>query len=216
VARQPWSGLRPLLAHAPDGEDVALDLMRRYALELLTWNRGVSNLISRHDEGRLVERHISESLVPAELIRASGCERILDLGSGAGLPAIPLAIAGVGAHWTLVESRRNKTLFMRKALQTCELKNIDVVCSRLETLIEEALEGHVCDGFTSRATMTIGPTLLMAAKLVRPDGRAFLWKGSSVQQELEATRSEWEPDWMFDASHPILEGPNSVAVFIRK
>ena len=63
---------------------MAETLLRRYAFELLTWNRGVSNLISRHDENRLVERHVSESLFPVELLRSSGCERFMDLGSGAG------------------------------------------------------------------------------------------------------------------------------------
>src|SRR5580765_3815380 len=114
VGRQPWASLRPLLAGAPGGEEAAIAKLRVYALELLKWNRGVSNLISRNDETRLVGRHIAESLVPAGAMRDSGCQRWLDLGSGAGLPAIPLAIAGVGEGWELVESRRNKTLFMRK------------------------------------------------------------------------------------------------------
>ena len=198
------------------GIEPALALLKKYAFELLNWNRGVSNLISRHDEMRLVERHVAESLFPAALLRASGCERFVDLGSGAGLPAIPLLIAGVGVHWTLVESRRNKTLFMRKAIQECALKNVDVECSRLETLVEESAADYACDGFTSRATMTIGPTLDMAARIVKPGGRAFLWKGSSFDQELKSPEATWDAEWTFDAVHPIMAGPNVVAVFIKK
>jgi 16S rRNA (guanine(527)-N(7))-methyltransferase RsmG len=216
VARQPWASLRNMLEGAPAGVEPSLALLKRYAFELLTWNRGVSNLISRHDEMRLVDRHVAESLFPAGILRASGCERFVDLGSGAGLPAIPLAIAGVGTQWTLVESRRNKTLFMRKALQECGLKNIVVVCSRLETLIEEEAAQHLCDGFTSRATMTVGPTLEMAGRLVKPGGRAFLWKGSSFETELKAADPAWERDWAFEAAHPIVSGPNVLAVFLRQ
>ncbi len=216
IARQPWGALRPLLSGAPGGEEAALELLRRYATELLAWNRGVSNLISRHDESRLVERHIAESLFPSRMLRETECERLLDLGSGAGLPAIPLAIAGVGSHWTLVESRRNKTLFMRKILQECELKNIDVVCARLEGLIGEASLAGSVDGFTSRATMSIGPTLEMAACVVRPGGHAFLWKGSSFEQEMDASRHGWEVSWTFERALTILDGPNIVSVFKRK
>jgi 16S rRNA (guanine527-N7)-methyltransferase len=216
IARMPWSSLRPMLPTGETSADAMIDRLRTYARELLAWNRGVSNLISRHDEARLVERHIAESVHPAALLLSSGCKNLLDLGSGAGLPAIPLAILGVGARWHLVESRRNKTLFMRKAIQELKLKDIAVHCSRLETMLEEGTVGRDFDGFTSRATMPVGPTLAMAAGLVQAGGTAFLWKGSGVTEEMKATHEEWDADWEFKALHPIIAGPNSVAVFVRK
>jgi 16S rRNA (guanine527-N7)-methyltransferase len=215
LARQPWTALLPLLPESSCEPEATLTALRGYALSLLEWNRGVSNLISRHDEDRLVERHLAESLHPAALMLASGCKRVLDLGSGAGLPAIPLAVAGVGKWWTLVESRRNKTLFMRKALEDLSLKNVDVSCSRLENLILEPEFTPVYDGFTSRATMAIGPTLELAHAALVPGGRAFLWKGSGYVDEMESTRKEWSPGWTFEAAHPILVGPNVVAVFVK-
>ncbi len=216
VARQPWANLRPLLESAGCDVESALASLRVYATELLAWNRGVSNLISRHDETRLVDRHLAESLQPASLLRASGCRQFVDLGSGSGLPGLPLAIVGVGEAWTLVESRRNKTLFMRKVCEVLKLKNVRVKCSRLETLIEEAPQELSCDGFTSRATMTIEPTLAMAAAIVRPGGRAFLWKGSGYVDEMANTKAEWSRDWEFEQGTPIFAGPNVVAIFIRK
>jgi 16S rRNA (guanine527-N7)-methyltransferase len=216
LARQPWTTLLELLPAGPREPEATLTALRGYALSLLEWNRGVSNLISRHDEARLVERHLAESLQPAALILASGCRRLIDLGSGAGLPAIPLAVAGVGTWWTLVESRRNKTLFMRKAVMDLGLKNIDVSCSRLENLILEPEFTPVYDGFTSRATMAVGPTLELAHAAIVPGGHAFLWKGSGYVGEMEATRADWEPTWKFEAAHPILAGQNSVVVFVKK
>ena len=216
LARQPWTSLLELLPAGACEPEAALTALRGYSLSLLEWNRGVSNLISRHDEARLVERHLAESLQPAALILASGCRRLIDLGSGAGLPAIPLAVAGVGTWWTLVESRRNKTLFMRKALIDLGLKNIDVSCSRLENLILEPEFTPIYDGFTSRATMAVGPTLELAHAALVSGGRAFLWKGSGHVGEMESTRKEWEATWTFEAAHPILAGPNSVVVFIKK
>jgi len=216
LARQSWASLRNLVPLAAGDPERAITTLRAYATDLLEWNRGVSNLISRHDESRLVERHLAESLAPAALLGGFDCKRLLDLGSGAGLPAIPLALVGVGESWRLVESRRNKTLFMRKALQDFKLDNIEVVCSRLETLVEEEGFEREFDGFTSRATMAVGPTLELAAPAVVAGGRAFLWKGSGFVGEMESSRATWERDWSFEAAHPILAGPNCVAVFYRK
>ncbi len=215
IARQRWSLIEPFIPGDDAARAVSLERLREYGRMLLDWNQGVSNLISRHDEMRLVERHMRESVEPAGILIASGCRRFLDLGSGAGLPAIPLLLCGVGTHWTAVESRRNKTLFMRKVKQDMAVDNIDIVTSRLETLIAEAASPLEYDGFTSRATMTLGPTLAMASQVVTGGGKAFLWKGSSHEEEREAGRGEWEADWTFDAAHPIGEGPTLVCVFTR-
>ncbi len=215
LARQPWAALRPLLAGVGDVEATIAQL-REYTRQLLEWNRGVSNLVSRNDEMRLVERHIAESLAPVARMREAGCRKLLDLGSGAGLPAIPLAIAGIGEKWTLVESRRNKTLFMRKALSDMKMEHIEVACSRLETLIDEPEFLADFDGFTSRATMAVGPTLELATHVVVHGGRAFLWKGSGFEDERLASESDWSHDWTFEDATTILEGPNCLAVFVRK
>ncbi len=216
LARQPWDVLKPLLVGVSPEPAKTIERLRLYARLLFDWNRGVSNLVSHNDEPRLVERHLRESLAPARLLRESGCEHFVDFGSGAGLPAVPLAIAGVGKAWTCVESRRNKTLFIRKAKQELGLKDFVVHTGRLETLIEEQPDALECDGFTSRATMTIAPTLMLAKEFVRPGGRAFLWKGSRYVEELNETPESWGEYWTFDAAHEITDGANVCAVFKRK
>jgi 16S rRNA (guanine527-N7)-methyltransferase len=184
LARQPWSSLRAFLPGAVGDQDRVLARLRAFALELLQWNRGVSNLISHADETRLVERHIAESLAGASVLRELAPKHIVDLGSGGGFPALPLAIAGIGARWTLVESRRNKTLFLRRALERLELQGIKVMTGRLEVLVDDEHDALRCDGFTSRATMRAGPTLALAARIVRSGGHAVLWKGSGLEREL--------------------------------
>jgi len=179
------------------------------------WNRGVSNIVARGDEPRFVERHLIESIAPAQALRESGATRWLDFGSGAGLPAIPLAIAGVGTSWTLVESRRSKTLFLRKLIQTLVLQHIAVVHDRLENVIADPALLRDCDGFTSRATVPLAPTLDLAAPLIRASGSAFLWKGSSAEAEMTAD-SSWHVAWDYSAKFPVGSGPNVVVRFIRK
>ncbi len=182
---------------------------------LLEWNRGFSNLISASDESRLVERHILESLAPAAWIRETGPKRIMDFGSGGGFPAIPLALAGVGEQWLLVESRRNKTLFLRKVSEEIELRGIEVELGRLEMLLGDSSRIGRFDAFTSRATLRLGPTLALAANWVIEGGSAYLWKGSRKDEEM-AGDQHWERSWDHSGSFDIGNGQTSVSRFIRK
>jgi 16S rRNA G527 N7-methylase RsmG len=202
--------------------------LRHFLELLLQWNRRVSNLISKNDESRIVEAHLAPSIEPAEWIASHGLSSWLDFGSGGGFPALPLALCGVGERWDLVESRRTKTLFLRRAVEQLELGGVRVITDRLENLVGDAADdagvssaaggddsewapeagdsehgateiaerlSAPYDGFTSRATMALGPTLLLAAPIVRPGGFAFLWKGSKLDAELaEAPNigSDWD------------------------
>jgi len=221
-----WRELVPLVERV--GRDAATDLPRlaSYARLVLEWNRSVSNLISRSDETRLVSRHIRESIEPAQFLGESGADRWIDFGSGAGLPALPLAMVGIGARWTLVESRRPKVLFLRKAIQEMGLTNIEVEHARLEEVIARIRveEGYGPDdvdaarkwnGFTSRATLRLGPTLEIAANAVMANGRAFLWKGSRREEEM-ADSSSWSADWEFHGETNIGDGSVAVCKFLRK
>jgi 16S rRNA (guanine(527)-N(7))-methyltransferase RsmG len=211
---QGWATLRPLLIGSDTEVDAVIGRLQRFSQLLIEWNRQVSNLISRNDESRLLERHLRESLEPARWMMDTGAQRWIDFGSGAGLPAIPLAIAGVGKHWTLVESRRPKVLFMRKILQDIGLSGLEVVHSRLEEVVRSGSYRAAFDGFTSRATMRLGPTLEMASELVRRDGHAFLWKGSRRESEM-SQHPNWETTWEFDRAIEIGNG-TEIAKFLRK
>jgi 16S rRNA (guanine527-N7)-methyltransferase len=215
LRRQAWDALLPSLLKVGATPDTVMPILRRYCEMVLQWNRKVSNIISRTDEPRIVARHVLESLEPAHWLKESGATRWLDFGSGAGLPALPLAIAGVGGTWTLVESRRTKTLFLRKAVDEIGVRGITVLLSRLEDLVGLAEHAASYDGFTSRATETLTPTLAIAAEFVRPGGTAFLWKGSRREAEMAADVS-WQKSWDFDGLLEIGGGMTSVARFRRK
>ena len=95
------------------------------------------------------------------------------------------------------------------------MADIDVITGRLEVLVEEDPGKLGCDGFTSRATMKLGPTLELAATIVQPGGHAILWKGSALQDELAATAEDWQRNWQPPVVHMIGDGPNSISVFKR-
>ena len=214
LRRQPWDALQRVLEQV-QAVDGALERLKTYARLVFEWNRGVSNIVARNDEPRFVERHLIESIAPARALRESGATRWIDFGSGAGLPAIPLVIAGIGSSWTLVESRRSKTLFLRKTLEVMLLQSIEVVLDRLENLIPDPALPRDYEGFTSRATLPLTPTLELAAPLVRSSGSAFLWKGSSAEAEMAAEPS-WRDDWDYSGTVSVGSGPNVVVRFIRK
>ena len=213
--RQPWQLVEQQLALAGSDPAETLPRIRRYAEMLLEWNRGFSNLISASDETRLVERHIVESLSPAKWIKEAGPKSFMDFGSGGGFPAIPLALAGVGERWVLVESRRNKTLFLRKVSEEIGLRSVAVELGRLEMLLDDSSRIGKFDAFTSRATLRLSPTLALAANWVGGGGSAYLWKGSSRDSEM-ADDDRWTRSWEHTGSFDIGNGQTSVSRFVRK
>ena len=207
---QNWESLRPLLLAADQDVEAGLEKLRRYAELLLLWNRHVSNLISENDERRIVDRHLVESIQPAGWLKASGAQQWVDFGSGAGLPAIPLALIGVGIRWSLIESRRPKVLFMRRVIQDLKVRNIEVIHSRIETVALDP-ERPLYQAFTSRATLPLKPTLHFAHKILEPHGTAFLWKGSRVEEEM---RDEaWGPGWVYEGGLTVGNEHTTVARF---
>ena len=215
VAQQDWDSLIPhLLRAGTDDPEAAIANLRHYSQLLIEWNRSVSNLISGNDESRILDRHIRESLEPAYWLHEAGGERWLDFGAGAGLPGIPLAIAGIGKQWTMVESRRPKVLFMRKAIETLGLRGIEIYHGRLETLVEETSGPRILDGFVSRATLRLEPTLEIAHKIVANGGNAFLWKGSRRDEE-SSEGTNWSRFWELTGILGVGDGQTAVMRFVR-
>ena len=219
-----WAALVPSIEKAGAEVGTVLPKLAEYIAAVIGWNRTVSNLISRSDESRLVSRHLAESLEPAGWLKEFKAKQWIDLGSGAGFPALPLAIVGVGKSWLLVESRRPKALFLRRVTQDLKLTNIQVAHARLEDVLQSEAEGDPSteiirsggfpfDAFTSRATLTLPPTLEMAAASVRPGGHAFLWKGSGRIEE-KAVNPEWSEHWSEGRELVLESGHIAICNFI--
>lgn len=140
----------------------------------------VRGLIGPREVSRLWERHLLNCAVLAEAIPADAC--VADLGSGAGLPGLVLAIARPDLAVTLVEPLLRRTTFLSEVVADLELDNVDVVRGRAE-----ALHGQrTFDVVTSRAVAAL-PTLLdWSMPLVAPTGALIAMKGSSVADEIVA------------------------------
>jgi 16S rRNA (guanine527-N7)-methyltransferase len=151
-----------------------------YLRELEKWNSAY-NLTAIRDPREMVTRHLLDSLVMVPWMRGP----LLDAGSGAGLPGIPLAIARPEAAVTVLDSNGKKARFLRHAVRALKLPNVTVVEARVEDYRPEAPFAAV----TSRAFSSLGDFFRLTGHLLAPGGQWLAMKGKlddSEQQDLPA------------------------------
>lgn len=167
------------------------------------WNR-VHNLTGVRGRPELVDRHLVESLALRPAIRGP---EVADIGSGGGLPGIPLAICLPAIRFTLIESRRKRVSFLRHAALTLGLGNVEVAHGRAEAL--------GLTGFTTVLARAVAPPadlLAIASPLVAPGGRLVLLTSAERAEEIVALAAGFR-------SLPPAEGPpglRSVVVVLER
>lgn len=170
--------------------EVAADL-ESYAQLLTEWQR-VQNLVSRETLGALWTRHFADSLQVLKLLGAED-RHILDLGSGGGFPALPLATASKGQdrHFTLVEPTSRKVSFLRTVVRRTGV-NVRVEGSRIEQV--DSRETGPADVITSRALAELTQLCVMAAPFFGPKTRAIFHKGREHVEELAEAGAHFDFD----------------------
>ncbi|HET9113405.1 MAG TPA: 16S rRNA (guanine(527)-N(7))-methyltransferase RsmG [Burkholderiales bacterium] len=148
-----------------------------YLALIAKWNR-VHNLTALREPDKMLSHHILDSLSIQPYITA---RNLLDVGSGAGLPGIPLAIADPGRHITVMDSNTKKTSFLRQAVLELNLKNVDVIAGRIENLSAT----HRFDGIVSRAFSDINQFVGMSMQVLEKGGRWYSMKGLLPEGELQ-------------------------------
>lgn len=156
--------------------DAHLDALMNYLALLIKWNRAY-NLTAVRDPGQMVARHLLDSLSVAPLLTG---QRILDVGTGPGLPGIPLAILYPECQFELLDSNGKKTRFLIEAKLQLGLSNVQVHCCRVESLRDE--QGF--DAITSRAFASLADMISGCEHLLTPAGKLFAMKGQYPEQEL--------------------------------
>ena len=187
--------LEPGLAALGLDRSLATPLLEYLAL-LVRWNQ-TYNLTAVRDPLEMVDKHLLDSLAMhrhVDDIAAVG-GALADLGTGAGLPGIPLAIAKPGLRVTLVESNGKKARFMREAVRKLGLAGVRVAESRIEALDEPG----EYDAITARALATLPLIVELGGHLLKPDGRLLAMKGSYPADEITALPA----GWAVAGSHPL-------------
>jgi 16S rRNA (guanine527-N7)-methyltransferase len=147
----------------------------KYLGELVIWNKAY-NLTSVRDPAEMVSRHLLDSLTVLPHIGG----RVLDAGTGAGLPGIPLALANGALNVTLLDSNGKKTRFLRHAQRQIPLTNVEIVEARAESFQPPAR----FDAIVSRAFAHLREFLEQTAHLAADDGRWLAMKGKLDAKEL--------------------------------
>ena len=141
-------------------------------------------LIGPLEPARLWSRHILNSAVAAPLF-ASGA-RVGDVGSGAGLPGIVLAIARPDVQWVLIEPMERRVTWLQEQKDALGLDNVEIVRARGE----EWTEGAVLDAVTARAVSALKTLIPLTAPLVRVGGELVLLKGANAVNEIDAAAKQ--------------------------
>jgi 16S rRNA (guanine527-N7)-methyltransferase len=166
-------------------DDLAIARLLDYLALLVRWNQAY-NLTAVRDPTAMVSRHLLDSLVVLPHVTAPA---IADLGTGPGLPGIPLAIARPGLAVRLVESNGKKVRFMREAVRRLDLAAVEVVEARAETGPADAARvGQV----VSRALAALPLLCRLATPWLAPDGRLLALKGPGWQDEAAGMPSGWQ------------------------
>jgi len=160
----------------------ALDQARRYA-ELLATDGVARGLIGPRETARLWDRHLLNCAVVAELVPEQG--ELVDIGSGAGLPGIVLAMLRPSLDVILLEPLLRRSVFLEECVAELGLSNATVVRARAE---EKAAAHISADIATARAVAPLGRLAGWAAGLLRPGGQLLAIKGQSAEEELTAAR----------------------------
>ena len=172
-------------------DDKQQNTLIKYVELLNKWNK-TYNLTAVRKPEQMVSRHLLDSLSICPYLRGKS---ILDVGTGAGLPGIPLAVVFPERQFTLLDSNNKKTRFVVQAVAELELPNVDVVQSRVEEFESEEL----FDTIISRAYSAIGEMVEQTSHLLAIGGRFLAMKGVNPIAEID----ELPSNYILKESHVI-------------
>jgi 16S rRNA (guanine527-N7)-methyltransferase len=159
-----------------------------YVRLLLAWTAAI-NLTAIREPAAVAREHLLDSLAAVPVLRAAGSERILDLGSGAGLPGLPISIAIPTARVLLVESVAKKAAFLETVVRTLDLGGrVGVANERAEPLAATDRDRGRWDAVVVRAVAALPILAELALPLLVMGGRLIAWKRGAIDDELEAGR----------------------------
>ncbi len=188
------------------------DALEHYVALLLEANMRV-NLTRVVDPDAVARLHLLDALAALPLLDALAPTGAIDLGSGGGVPGVPLAIARQSIAWTLVDSSARKASLLRRFADQLRLSNLSVLAERAETLGRDPEHRERYDLVTARACAPLPVLAELALPLLRPGGHLVAWKGPLSENDPEVRAGNAAsallgggPLRLADAGHTALGG----------
>jgi 16S rRNA (guanine527-N7)-methyltransferase len=188
-------------------EQLGLDLspqniadLELFLQEMTRWNQ-VHNLTAINNEEGSIRLHLIDSIAVLPVMRRflpQQNPKIADLGSGGGLPAIPIAIVEPNWRLTLIEAIRKKTAFLQHVRGKLKLKNIEVLSDRVENVALQ--QSGQFDAVIARAFTNLARFLDLSLPLLKPDGLVFAMKAKRADEEMQNVSMQ---DWHLLADEPL-------------
>jgi 16S rRNA (guanine527-N7)-methyltransferase len=187
--------------------------LEAYFKLLTAWNTkmNLTGLDLAEQSPAAIDRLLVEPLVASKHV-TSPVTRMIDIGSGGGSPAIPLALALSSPHLMLVEAKARKSVFLREALRALEMSEAEVVTSRFEELLARPPLHEAHELLTLRAVRVEGAILMNLQAFVRPGGELFLFRAASGAE----APGSLMPPLSWKATFPLLEDQGSRLVVLTK
>ena len=179
------SGLK-LLDFSDFDQQYLITKLTTYIKLIEKWNR-VYNLTAVRDPIDMVNRHIIDSLMVAPHMKTSG-DLILDVGTGAGLPGIPLSVVFPHKKFTLLDSSQKKQIFLQHVVQSLALNNVSLQCIRTEAYRPDFQFNTI----VSRAFAPLGKMLALTGHLLAPEGQFLAMKGKLDPEEFASIGSDYK------------------------
>lgn len=191
------------LSLPPEMQQKLLD----YVALVEKWNK-VYNLTAVREVDKMLTHHLLDSL--AVVPHVATAKTILDVGSGAGLPGIPLALALPGTHVTLLDSNHKKAAFLNQAAIELKLNNVAVICERVEKYQLKQMFSIVI----SRAFSDLPEFVALAGSLVAPGGTLLAMKGVNPFEEIAQLKGGFKLCGVTPLAVPGLEAERHL-VFMK-
>ena len=179
-----------------------------YVALLAKWNR-TYNLTAVREASKMVSHHLLDCLAVVPHVKAN---TVLDVGSGAGLPGIPLALAAPRIHVTLLESSHKKAAFLQQAKLELKLDNVAMTCERVETLHP----GREYEMVISRAFSDLAEFVTLAGRQVAPGGCLAAMKGIYPHEEITRLPRGWRLQQAIPLAVPGLRAQRHLLLFERE
>ncbi len=168
-----------------------LKLIERYSKELSYWNEKV-NLISRKDIDNFLENHILHSLCVLKYVDIPKKAQCIDIGTGGGLPGIPIKIARPDVKMLLLDSIAKKIKITAMLAKHTSLRGIEAVCKRAEEFAKEKNNYKRFDVVFARSVAKIKTVVIWVKEMLKTDGKIVFLKGGNLKDEIEDAKKLYE------------------------